>query len=763
MGRKIKVFLLEDDLVFANDLAKRLVELGYSVSGIEHEKAGALEKIVKTNPDVVLLDIKLGEKNDGLEVAELLTKKFSIPVIFITAYSETSLVAEAISSFPYAYLLKPVRNEELDITIKLCVSHYKLEKSLKSERSFYETILDTAGQAILLVDKDETIKYVNKKACELFEGEKEEITGKNFFNTFLPSSIKENIRELFLQNLKVELKTIETLEGEIVTLKGKKKITSWSIKSWVDEKNDVVGYICVGDDITERKKSEEELLLSLYAIENAANGIIWADREGKIKFINRWAAKYIGFSVFELTGKKIPPFLLPKKFPIPLKFFNYLKKNRSYTFETKWLDKNKVKKIYFVNASLFSFKGEDYFFFNFSDRTAEYFYREQLKTLAKVVENSPAAVIITDSMGNIEYVNQTFIELTGYTLEEVLGKTPRILKSGYQDEENYKLLWKTILEGKVWKGVFLNKKKNGELFWVKAMIFPIYDEEGRIIHFVGEQEDITQERAAQQALEKTLVELSTLNMQLEERVNEEVQKNIEREKVLLQQSKLVAMGEMLGNIAHQWRQPLNAVGIIVQNLLFNYRLNKLDEETFEKGVNKIMQLLKHMSATIDDFRNFFKPSKERERFSIVQVVDKILSFFGDVFRVHNIKVLFNYDEDSYIEGVFNQFCQALINIIQNSYDALLERKVENPAIKIEFKKEGNRKILKISDNAGGIPENIIDRIFEPYFTTKEEGTGIGLYMTKNIIESMKGNISVRNTKEGAEFTITFEEGINGDH
>lgn len=230
----------------------------------------------------------------------------------------------------------------------------------------------------------------------------------------------------------------------------------------------------------------------------------------------------------------------------------------------------------------------------------------------------------------------------------------------------------------------------------------------------------------------------------------------EKELLLLQQSRLAAMGEMIGNIAHQWRQPLNMLGLLAQELPMTYKIGEFNTEYLEANVKKMLETIRHMSKTIDDFRNFARPDRERVDFSMLQMIEKTVSLLEGSLSVHQIRTAVVAACDPVVNGYPNELSQALLNIMINARDALVAQMVTAPTITIEIGMEGDRCIVTIADNAGGIPEEIIDKIFDPYFTTKgpDKGTGIGLYMAKIIIEkNMGGRISVRNTADGAEFRI----------
>ena len=285
----------------------------------------------------------------------------------------------------------------------------------------------------------------------------------------------------------------------------------------------------------------------------------------------------------------------------------------------------------------------------------------------------------------------------------------------------------------------------------------------------------TYELAAEknQELLTTQQSLSNLNHELEERVLERtraltretaerlqaMEELRKKDEVLMQQSRQAAMGEMIGNIAHQWRQPLNAVGLLVQDLALSYEYGNFDKVYLDASSNKIMELVRHMSQTIDDFRNFFSPDKEMSEFHLGRVVDRALALIGGSLNDKGIRVEVDTAEAPVVTGHPNEFSQVLLNIINNAMDAFAGKHCPDrcdPWIGVKITSEGGKAVLRITDNAGGIDERIIDRIFEPYFTTKEQGkgTGIGLYMAKNIVEkNMNGSLTARNLGDGAEFRI----------
>ena len=264
--------------------------------------------------------------------------------------------------------------------------------------------------------------------------------------------------------------------------------------------------------------------------------------------------------------------------------------------------------------------------------------------------------------------------------------------------------------------------------------------------------------------------LSQLNQELEERVTDRtaalvaetaerlqaVEELRQKDEILMQQSRQAALGEMIGNIAHQWRQPLNAVGLLVQDIALCYEYDSFSKEYLDGSTQKIMKLIRHMSQTIDDFRNFFTPDKEKVTFDLGKTVAKTLQLVEGSLTDKGIRLQMDAQEAPILTGYPNEFSQVLLNILNNAKDAFSGQSISDPNVTVWIGSENGRAIVTIADNAGGIPDGIIGRVFEPYFTTKEQGkgTGIGLYMSKKIVENtMNGSLTVRNTRLGAEFRI----------
>lgn len=240
-----------------------------------------------------------------------------------------------------------------------------------------------------------------------------------------------------------------------------------------------------------------------------------------------------------------------------------------------------------------------------------------------------------------------------------------------------------------------------------------------------------------------------------------------QQNIIAQQAKMAAMGEMIGNIAHQWRQPLSSISVSSTGMLLQKQMNILDDEFLKQGLKQINDSVQYLSATIDDFRNFYKTDKNKCEFKIVETIEKVINLVDSQFKFHRIEFIQNIDNIK-LNTYENELIQVIINLLNNSRDELIKKDLDfEKLIFINVSSTKEKISIEIKDNAGGIPEDIINRVFEPYFTTKNQskGTGIGLYMSREIIcKSMNGEIFVKNstfdyngkTYTGAVFKILLQ-------
>ena len=292
-------------------------------------------------------------------------------------------------------------------------------------------------------------------------------------------------------------------------------------------------------------------------------------------------------------------------------------------------------------------------------------------------------------------------------------------------------------------------RKDGRKAFINTHRQAIYDENGFPLRLVGTSLDVTGQKENERKIQH-------LNETLHLEVQLQLEKLREKDKQLQYQSRLIQMGKMLSMIAHQWRQPLSEINAILMHIGVRHSFKDFSEEFLTQKINECNKITSYMSNTISDFQNFFKPSKEKEVFEISEACQRSITILQASLKYHGIEFSFDISEKMEVYGYPNEFAQALLNILSNAKDVLSEREISNPFIRLYLKKGYKYILIVIEDNGGGISNEHMDRIFEPYFTTKyaKQGTGIGLYMTKMIIENnMGGIINVKNTNSGALFTI----------
>jgi len=257
----------------------------------------------------------------------------------------------------------------------------------------------------------------------------------------------------------------------------------------------------------------------------------------------------------------------------------------------------------------------------------------------------------------------------------------------------------------------------------------------------------------EQSLKNTTIELENLNKNLKKIIDEKVEEIRKKDEIVALKARQAQMGEMISMIAHQWRQPLNALGAAIGFLDIKLSSEQKKSDDIENVLSKMNNYLQHMSQTIDDFRDFFKPQKEKKSTNLETIFTKAYTLVEATLKSTNIEVNTTIDNPQNLKTYENELIQVVINILKNAADVLIEKQIPNPTIFVEIKSN----TISIEDNAGGIPDEIVTKVFEPYFSTKSKnGTGLGLYMSRTIIQQhCDGELTVENTQNGAKFTISL--------
>lgn len=385
--------------------------------------------------------------------------------------------------------------------------------------------------------------------------------------------------------------------------------------------------------------------------------------------------------------------------------------------------------------------------------------QESDKRLSLHRQQTLMAYIEIDPMLQVTQWNPAAERIFEFRREEALGRRLDQLVVPDTDKQAADASWKALLssgnEGK--NTTSANVTKHGKRIICEWHETPLTDGSGTVIGLVSLVQDISERVHAEEALKQ-------LNQVLEQRVREEVDKNRDKDHLLMHQSRLAAMGEMVHNIAHQWRQPLTALGLIIANLSDDYRFGELSQQRFDQASEESSRLLHKMSKTIDDFRDFFRPDRQKEDFDVAHAIRETVALVEATLKNNFITLELDIAEDVRAHGFPSQFCQALLNVITNARDAIQERGVREGRIRLRMQTKGGYACVTVSDNGGGFTQEILEKAFDPYFTTKDTGSGIGLYMTKTIIErNMGGQVLAANGEDGAEITLTIPLAAREEH
>ena len=346
--------------------------------------------------------------------------------------------------------------------------------------------------------------------------------------------------------------------------------------------------------------------------------------------------------------------------------------------------------------------------------------------------NNSSIYTKTDINGFILNVSDGFCELSGYSRQELIGNKHNILRYPNMPKNIYENLWNTIQSGKISKGELKNLRKDGATYWIEHTISPEFDDNGTIIGFISLSNDITEK------------------------------KNFEEEHLrLLREAKNSSIEDLLENISHQWRQPLSVISLNAAQLELDLEFKNLSETDKRNSLESIMNNTQKLSSIIEKFSSYISNDKYLCNIFIEDEIEHAIDMFESSLITNKIKLIKEIDLENKtkISFVQNEITQVVLSLLSNSKEAFIAtNKQDDKFIKITAKKENDSYKIILEDNAGGIDKSIIDKIFEAYFTTKfkAEGVGLGLHLTQRIInESFKGDISIKNSDQGAIVTIDF--------
>ena len=366
----------------------------------------------------------------------------------------------------------------------------------------------------------------------------------------------------------------------------------------------------------------------------------------------------------------------------------------------------------------------------------------------QLFNNSGVGIFIVDENRKILDANEALCKMFGYKYYELVNQSAEFIHIDRDSYKNFaKVAFNKVLSNESLNLEYQFKHKNGKPIWIK-----ISGDSIQLNHEVlWTVVDITKRIEAENRV-------NYLNYGLTKEIKNQLEILREKDRQLQYQARLAKMGEMLSMIAHQWRQPLTAISATTSYMYGKLSINAFDKEEFLEELGHIEDYSKHLSKTIDDFRNFFKPNKTKEDTTLEKIVKTTLEIVKPILINNNIKVIEEFTCNKVIHNYANEIRQVVLNLIKNAEDALVANKIEDATITIRTYINNDNAILEVSDNAGGVPLEIMDKIFDSYFTTKTSalGTGLGLCMSKTIVEdNCKGKLDVKNGDEGAVFIVSI--------
>lgn len=386
---------------------------------------------------------------------------------------------------------------------------------------------------------------------------------------------------------------------------------------------------------------------------------------------------------------------------------------------------------------------------------AGFFAKENLikseHSLKELYDNAPCGYFTMSADGNIQRYNDTMRSLIGSDLKNI---NDNLTSESKELLSRQILLFQETGSAQPVELDFITSQ--GEIINTVHSISGAKDERGYVSSLFCTIIDISELKATQKKLNEVLVEA---NKNLKHKVDEAVAEIRQKDEALIKQSRLAAMGETIATIAHEWRQPLNALGIQIQDLKLAYDCGEVNKEYIKEATTKSMRLIRSMSDMIDNFRKLFITDEiQAEEFRIVDAIDNAMEQLRLKNSIGELEIKINCNEEIVITGHASELSQAIFNLLENAKEAITSSKPSKPLITLDVKEENSRCVIEIENYGNPIPNEDIDRIFEPYYSTKKQasGVGLGLFITKIIIEkSLNGKISVSNTDNGVKFTINI--------
>lgn len=500
------ILIVEDENIVALDIQNTLERNGLTVAAQTDRGDVAVKQAAALRPDLVLMDIHLKGDLDGVEAAIQIRSQLNLPVIFLTAYGNPTIVNRARLAEPFAYIFKPFDERELISNIRMALYKHEMDKKLRESEEKFRRVIENSTDGILIVNQKGNIVEWNAAAEHLSGLMREEVIGQPMWRTILRMMPREKQTAAFGASLEtrwIELTdraysgTLDRMrEIEIETPNRARRVIQTSGFAIQTASETLAGAIM--RDVTEQRRAQEAVLNNerrfRALIENGRDNISLLAADGSLLWESPSVYQTLGYAPDQFVGRNIFELMHPDDLEATRASFAQVVQTPGFSQEGVFRllrGDNPWRWIEATATNLLHEPTVQAVIINYRDVSERVQTENELRKVSEAVKQSANTVVITDTEGRIEYANPKFVEVTGYSLEEVLGKTPRLLKSGEHSPEFYQTMWQTILSGRVWRGEIHNRRKDGTLFWEDSTISPVFDLSNRLVNFIAVKEDIT--------------------------------------------------------------------------------------------------------------------------------------------------------------------------------------------------------------------------------------------------------------------------------
>ena len=811
MEGKPKILIVEDERVVAEDIQRSLEQIGYTVPAIAGSGDDALKFVKQFIPDLILMDIVIRGSMTGIETAEKILADYDVPIVYLTAYADEKTLEEAKLTAPAGYILKPFNNRELQSTIEMAIYKHRTDQKLRENEAWLYTTLSSIGDGVIATDKKGSIRFVNKVALDLMGYSSHEIKSKNITDVF---KIVDKTSGLPCQNLTFFTiqhgKTAYLKEGSVLlTRDGSTVPVDGNSSPIFDDRGKVAGAVKVFRDISARLRAEEAIRTSeekyRTLFETIAQGVLYFNEHGEITSANPAAEMILGAAGKSLYGNSLFHSGMKivkedgKEFSDDEDPVHRCIRDRNTILNIvmgimkghtvfRWLLVDMTPQFHsptkHLNAVVMSFSDITkrkqaeltLSYRNSQLRSLVYLAHEVSTTLEirKILQKALNVLVEKTefSAGSIYLMNheqeEIEIEMHTETSPRVQNKIRELLrdKTSFYSRSllngNTKIypLTQIIHNGSAQKS---GAKHEKSINYCIAMPVQIDTEIEGVVNLIGKMKelpDISDDFISSIGLH---LGLSLKNARLYEEIKDTLQKLQETQNKLIQSEKLAGLGALASNIVHEIGNPLAAIDNSIQVLQRKIKL----EGRLEELMNIISWETERLIRTISELREFSKPRRlnfiESDMGDIVKKAISVLN--QDVELIFGKKIYFNPPRElPEISVDPDAIEQVAINLIKNGLQAVKE----GGAVQVQLKKNGKTDsscvIFRVIDDGDGIPEENFKKIFEPYFSTKARGMGLGMHIVRTNVELHGGAIDIESSKgKGTVITVTipYKRGDNG--